>query len=95
MFICLLLVLTAVAAAQDQPAPDNRPVARVDEEPISAREVERELTRATNERALKPEAQRVLYSEMIRQLVSRRLVLKHLAESGLGASPQDLSLIHI
>ena len=89
--ICLLLVLTAAAAAQDQQAPDNRLVARVDEEPISAREVERELARATNERPLQPEAKRVLRAETIRQLVNRRLVFTYLAQHGLGASPQDLT----
>lgn len=89
--VCLLGALSGAAAAQDRPTPGGRPVARVDGEPISAREVERELTRAIHERPLAPDTLQVLCAETTRQLVNRRLVLKYLAETGLGASAQDLT----
>lgn len=88
-----LLVFSPGPARSQAPTPaEDAVAARVDGEPILARELQRELKRVVNERQLTPEAARVLRRELLNQLINRRLVLKYLTEAGLAASPQDLEV---
>jgi parvulin-like peptidyl-prolyl isomerase len=85
-----LMATVAFAAEKRPPAPD-RIAARVDGQAISAREVERGLTRVLADRPITPEAKRALRTETLQQLINRRLVLKYLADNRLAASDQDLN----
>ena len=83
----ILCLVPALVAAEPQSV-----VARVDGEPITQRELDRELAPAT--RLLDPQAQ--LPAEVRRralaQLIDRRLVLKYLAARQQAASEQDVDL---
>jgi parvulin-like peptidyl-prolyl isomerase len=77
------------AWAAETPAPDEI-VARVDDVPIYRRELERELSRVLQGRKVEESSLPALRRQTLNQLIDRRLVLRHLQQSGLAASPQEI-----
>lgn len=67
-------------------------VARVDDQPIYEREVQRHLDRILAGRAIDPQARVELRGATVRQLIDRRLILTYLKINNLGASDADLDL---
>jgi parvulin-like peptidyl-prolyl isomerase len=81
------LSLFATAAVR---ADDAQIAARVNGEPIYARQVQHELQQALKGRALSPEEAKVAREQMRDQLVDRRLVMAYLKSTQQAASPQDV-----
>lgn len=85
----LLLTATVAARADDSGSPI---VARVNGQPIFARQVQHELQQALKGRQLSPAEANVARAQMRDQLVDRRLILAYLASTQQAASGQDVDL---
>jgi len=86
--LSVLVVCTLRVVVADDPP---RPIAaRINEEPVSAAEVEMEFRRAYGEQKF-PEAERQkLLKAALDQVIDRRLVLAYLTKTGQAASGQDV-----
>ena len=90
--VASLIVATLVAQERSAPAPDDSIIARVDGEPITQRELARELRPAT--RLLAPDAElpAEVKQQALAQLINRRLIVKYLSRQQLAASEQEVDL---
>ena len=86
-------VLTMLStSAVGQKAANEVVVARVDGEPIYKLQVERLVDRVARGRKVEGRPLIEMQAQALRQLVDRRLILKHLAEKQQSASQQDIDL---
>lgn len=92
LLVASLMVATLVAQERSAPAPNDSIVARVDGEPITQRQLDRELQPAT--RLLAPEAElpAEVKQRALAQLIDRRLIVKYLTRQQLAASDQEVDL---
>lgn len=89
--LCLVFLSTAGLLAQSHPmAQGEEVVARVDGEPITVREVDREIRIAFPNRQIADEAQTLVRQKAVEQVIKRRLILKWLEETGRSASADDI-----
>lgn len=75
-----------------EPAPERAPtvLATVDGQPITDRELDRELARVVGQRPLTPVAIGQLREATLAQVVDRTLVAQHLEQTGFGATDQEI-----
>jgi parvulin-like peptidyl-prolyl isomerase len=76
--------------AQDLEQPQPLVVARVDGEPITEAEVQREFDRAYGKQKLREEQQKAELARARDQVIDRRLVLRRLVRTGKSASTADV-----
>jgi parvulin-like peptidyl-prolyl isomerase len=82
--------LVCLSAAESESATPAEVLATVDGQPITDRELKRELDRVVKGRDLSPSALQPLRDAALTQLIDRRLVAAHMRQNGFGASPQEL-----
>lgn len=83
--------VASLGRAQDQ-SPSGKIVARVNGEPIYAREVEQQLRLVLRGREAEPQARQVLQAQAIEQLIGRKLILQMLAEQDKAANEREIDL---
>jgi parvulin-like peptidyl-prolyl isomerase len=95
--ICLLVGCGTTRVAGQESDATNPPVTRVvaatvNDDPIYADQVERELRRALKGRQADAGALKFLTAKTLQQLIDRQLILAWLAEKGRAATDQDVQL---
>jgi len=85
--------MTGASLAHAQPSSNAATVvARVNDAPIYAIDVEQQVEQALRGRAARPEALRVLQAQAIEQLIGRQLILQMLAEKKLAANETEIDV---
>lgn len=89
------LLLAAAVAVQAQPQSDGQTavVARVDDQAITAAELQYEVQRALGDRQLDAASLSALRKATLEQLIQRRLAQHHFNRKGFGASQQEIDLV--
>lgn len=91
--VCVSAVLVLLGAyVRSEEPEDDRIVARVNDRPIYAAEVEAQLADALGGRTVEGPVEQRLREEVTRQLADRQLVLQWLQAQQLAASQQDVEL---
>lgn len=88
---CAVCRYSAVARA-DEPAVASQVVAKIDGEPVTAAEAQREFDRAYGKARLTEEQRQRELSRTLDQVIDRRLALRRLVRMGKGASEADVDL---
>lgn len=88
----LFLFASPLRLPAAEPAAERAPavLATVDGQPITDREVERELARVVGRRQLTPAALAQLREATLAQLIDRALVAQYLEQTGFGATDQEI-----
>jgi peptidyl-prolyl cis-trans isomerase C len=84
------IALAAGLAAAQQPAAERPTAARVNDQPVTLAEVEREFRQAYGERKLSEAERQTLAKAAREQVIDRRLVLSYLTSTGQAASAADI-----
>ncbi len=87
-----LLACSARLALAQQAVEKLETVATVNDSPVYASEVEREVAKVVKGREVEPSALLLLRAEALDRLISRRLILQYLSAKSLAASDADLTL---
>lgn len=84
--LSLPAVVAAQPASEASGAPGRVVAARVGDEEILVRDVQRAVTGVVRGRKVAPSAEALIQARMLEQLINRRLVQEHLEEQNLAAS---------
>jgi parvulin-like peptidyl-prolyl isomerase len=89
--MCVALLGTSYAAAQDPPSAEQRVVvATVGDEPVYVAEVDRLLDKVRREQKVNPPALPVLRAQVLAEIVDRRLVLAYAKRKKSGATAAEV-----
>jgi len=89
LFAITCSIVVSILHAQDEIA-DAVVAAKVDGQPIYAREIEREVKKVVKDREVDPAASKILRAQALEQMISRRLILMFLKSKQLGPSDADI-----
>jgi parvulin-like peptidyl-prolyl isomerase len=92
MVSCLGVLACFVAAPAQEPQTPPLVVAKIDGESITAAEAQREFDRAYGTVQLTDEQRQRELTRALEQVIDRRLALRRLVRTGLGASQADVDL---